>query len=75
MSEELSIVKGKWEVKSKKAVSKKKQLDMEFEKEVFWGGTRAHMIEGIKYQYEKLKKCKYYYHTQSINSKPSCSTN
>lgn len=30
-------MKGEWEVKSKKAVSKKKQLDMEFEKEVFWG--------------------------------------
>lgn len=56
LSEELTIVKGKSENKSKKAVSKQKQLEIEFEKEAFWAGTKSHMISGIKFQYEKLKR-------------------
>lgn len=63
LNEELSIVRGKAErnSKSKKVLERNKQLDIEFEKEVFWSGTKSHMISGIKHQYEKLKKCTFLY--------------
>ena len=33
-----------------------KQLNMEFEKEMYWTGSNAHLVAGVKAQYEKLKQ-------------------
>lgn len=48
-------LKGRIETKNKKSVEKGRQLGMEFEKELYWAGSKTHMISGIKYQYQKLK--------------------
>jgi hypothetical protein len=52
-------LKGRIELKNRKTAEKGKQLGMEFEKELYWAGSKTHMISGIKYQYQKLKMSTY----------------
>ena len=33
-----------------------RSLHMEFEKEMYWGGTNANMVRGVKSQYELIKE-------------------
>ena len=51
LQEELAILKGKYEVNKGKTYKKRKEMDMEMEKEIYWGSSKAHLISGIKYQY------------------------
>ena len=50
------ILKGKFEAKGKKTKEKNKQLEIEFEKPLYWGGSKTHLISGIKFQYDKLRQ-------------------
>lgn len=56
LQEQLSIMKGRYEINRKRKIRKDRTLQLEFQKELYWTGTHAHLAAGVKCQYEKLKK-------------------
>lgn len=49
-------MKGKADTLANKNQKYTKQLNMEFEKKMYWTGHSSYLIAGIKAQYDKLKE-------------------
>ena len=56
MKDQLTRTKGKVDTLANKNQKYTKQLNMQFEKKMYWTGHSSYLVAGVKAQYDKLKE-------------------